>query len=144
MTPRPLAAIAVLAAVLAGCRGCRNGEPPPPTPTSAPPATAAATGEAEPQAADELEADCFVIVDAEPDFGAPPLTVNFSTETDCSSEPVAFSWDFGDGTSGGNEPKPSHTYAKAGDFVAVVTVTAPDGARGTDEIDITVDPDLGE
>jgi PKD repeat protein len=90
------------------------------------------------------EVDCFVIVDAEPDFGAPPLTVNFVTETDCTGEPVTYSWDFGDGTTGGNDSKPSHTYDKAGDYIAIVTATAPDGGSGTDEIDITVDTDLGD
>ncbi|MDX2166086.1 MAG: PKD domain-containing protein, partial [Deltaproteobacteria bacterium] len=90
------------------------------------------------------EVDCFVIVDAEPDFGAPPLTVNFTTETDCTGQPVTFSWDFGDGETGGNDPKPSHTYKKPGDYIATVTASAPDGGRGTDEIDITVDADLGD
>jgi PKD repeat protein len=109
-----------------------------PEATAAPPAPAAGGG------SETAEVDCFVIVDAEPDFGAPPLTVNFVTETDCTGEPVTYSWDFGDGTTGGNDSKPSHTYDKAGDYIAVVTATAPDGGSGTDEIDITVDTDLGD
>ena len=32
------------------------------------------------------EPDCFVIVDAEPDFGPPPLKVQFMTEIDCTAE----------------------------------------------------------
>jgi hypothetical protein len=140
-----------LACTIAGCGGCgQKTEAPPPPPaaaTAAPAAPAAAappTSAPAPVAEDESEVDCFVIVDAEPDFGAPPLTVNFITETDCTGEPVTFSWDFGDGTKGGNDPKPSHTYDKAGDYVAVVTTTAPDGGSGTDEIDITVDADLAD
>ncbi len=138
------AVAALLASVFAGCGGCQGdgADRPPPAP---PPS--ASVGAAEPAAPDPgaaAEIDCFVILDAEPDFGAPPLTVNFSTEVDCTSQPVSFSWDFGDGSSAGNDPKPTHTYAKAGDYIAVVTVSAPDGGHGSDEIDITVDTDLGD
>jgi cellulose 1,4-beta-cellobiosidase len=111
-------------------------------PTTSEAAAAGATAAVVPEQGGEV--DCFVIVDADPDFGAPPLTVNFTTETDCTGSPVSFSWDFGDGTKGGNDPKPSHTYQKAGDYIATVTVTAPDGGSGTDEIDLTVDEDLAE
>jgi PKD repeat protein len=146
--PSTLLLPAVLALSLAGCGGCQSGEKTPPPATPAPTVQATAANPAQPPAAgtpeDSTEVDCFVIVDAEPDFGAPPLTVNFTTETDCTAEPVTYSWDFGDGTKGGNDPKPSHTYAKAGDYVAVVTTSAPDGGRGTDEIDITVDADLAD
>ena len=97
-----------------------------------------------PVVASGADVDCFVIVDAEPDLGAPPLHVLFETEVDCTSRPVSYRWDFGDGASGGNEPNPTHVYQKEGDFLATVTVTAPDGAVGTDEIDITVDEMLGD
>jgi hypothetical protein len=135
---------------LAGCDGC-NGDKPVPPPAAAPaaltptaPAGAAAPAAPAATADPGAEADCFVIVDAETDFGPPPLTVQFTTETDCTGSPVTFSWDFGDGTKGGNEPNPTHVYEKAGDFIAMVTTTAPDGGTGEDEIDITVDPDLAE
>jgi len=90
------------------------------------------------------ESDCLVIVDCDTDFGSPPLTVRFETEIDCTSSPVTYSWDFGDGNTGGNLPKPTHTYETAGDFVAVVRVTAADGAESDDEIDIAVGPMLPE
>jgi hypothetical protein len=152
--PRALV-IAALAAAFGGCGGCNGNKAPTSTPaqpaaTEAAPAAAPATqqqGEAPKAAAPagaDSEVDCFVIVDAEPDFGAPPLKVNFITEIDCTGQPVTYSWDFGDGTKGGNDPKPAHTYEKAGDYVATVTVTAPDGGTGSDEIDITVDADLSE
>lgn len=126
-----------------GCNGDKAGQPPAPV---AAPATPAEGPRETPAGAGEpiAEVDCFVIVDAEPDFGAPPLTVHFTTETDCTGSPVTFSWDFGDGTKGGNDPKPSHTYATAGDYIATVTATAPDGGTGTDEIDITVDQELAD
>ena len=140
-----------LAAAFTGCGGCNENKAP--SAPAAPAATAAAAAPAQPAEAPKAEApaagsdsevDCFVIVDAEPDFGAPPLNVNFITEIDCTGQPVTYSWDFGDGSKGGNEAKPSHTYAKAGDYVATVTVTAPDGGTGSDEIDITVDSDLSD
>jgi PKD repeat protein len=150
---KSLRAILVLGMLsLAGCGGGCNGEkaappaaaPPAAAPVATAPSAAAAGATAAVVPEQGTEVDCFVIVDAEPDFGAPPLTVHFSTETDCTGSPVTFSWDFGDGTKGGNEPNPTHKYEKAGDFVAVVTTTAPDGGSGTDEIDITVDVDLAE
>lgn len=150
MTQRTLRSFLILfTCALAGCGGCqKDGTPPPaaapPAAATAPAAAAAPGGAATAASGDAKEVDCFVIVDAEPDFGAPPLTVNFVTETDCTGEPVTFAWDFGDGTKGGNDPKPSHTYDKAGDYLAVVTATAPDGGRGSDEIDITVDTDLAD
>jgi len=151
----PLAIVPLaLAGLLAGCGGCNGDKAPAPAapaaaptaPAAAAPAAPAPAGEAAPAAgaAGQAEVDCFVIVDAEPDFGAPPLTVNFITEIDCTGSPVTYSWDFGDGTTGGNDPKPSHVYDKPGDYIATVTVKAPDGGEGTDEIDITVDTDLAE
>jgi PKD repeat protein len=112
----------------------------------APPTIAAAAAGATAAVVPEpgTEIDCFVIVDAEPDFGAPPLTVHFTTETDCTGSPVTFSWDFGDGGKAGNDPAPTHVYAKVGDYIATVNATAPDGGSGSDEIDITVDEDLAE
>jgi PKD repeat protein len=143
---RPLLLLAAVS--LSGCGGCNGDKTPPPaaapaaTPTVGAAAAAGATAAVAPEQGNEV--DCFVIVDAEPDFGAPPLTVHFTTETDCTGSPVTFSWDFGDGSKGGNEAQPSHTYEKAGDYIATVTATAPDGGNGTDEIDITVDEDLTE
>lgn len=136
----------LLACSVAGCGGCQPGEragrqAAPPAAQPGQPQAAAPTPAA---ARDELEVDCFVIVDAEPDFGAPPLTVNFTTEIDCTGSPVTYSWDFGDGTTGGNEPNPTHVYEKPGDYIATVTAKAPDGGEGSDEIDITVDASLNE
>jgi len=155
MNRTTLAVLSLLgASALAGCGGCNQEKPATqaaPAAVAKPTAAAAAAGPttapagAAPATTPQgNEPDCFVIVDAEPDFGAPPLTVHFSTETDCTGSPVTFSWDFGDGSKGGNDGKPSHTYEKPGDYIAVVTTKAPDGGTGSDEIDITVDEDLAE
>ena len=150
MRPAFAVLLAFVALPFAGCGGCNgNKSVPPPTPSPAAATPTVAAAAAAPAAAttapgQAAEIDCFVIGDAEPDFGAPPLTVHFTTETDCTGSPVTFSWDFGDGTKGGNDPQPTHTYATAGDYIATVTAAAPDGGSGTDEIDITVDQDLAE
>jgi PKD repeat protein len=84
------------------------------------------------------------MLDGEPDYGAPPLTVRFETEANCTGGPVEFSWDFGDGSTGGNVPGPSHTYERQGEYVATVRVRAPDGGRSEDELEITVDATFEE
>ena len=126
-------ALCISAFSMAGCESCRPSEEPEKAERPSPAKAAA------PAAPAQEEADCFVIVDAEADFGAPPLTVEFVTEVECTATPVTYAWDFGDGTKGGNEPNPTHVYKKPGDYLAVVTASSPDGGRGSDEIDITVD-----
>lgn len=130
---------------LSGCGSCQPPVSPPPS-TARPDAGAAAvpptvpTGAAAvPADSGRREGDCFVYVDADPDFGDAPLTAHFTTEVDCGNKTVTYRWDFGDGTSGGNEPNPSHEFQKDGEYLVTVTVTAPDGATGSDEIDIYVD-----
>lgn len=157
--PRSIALVLftfTVALSLYGCGGCQGGEEKPsgeakpkaemqPPPEAKPAAPEAAAPEPPPAAdAAAVEPDCFVIVDAEPDFGGPPLKVVFETEIDCTAQPVTYSWDFGDGTTGGNEPHPTHIYTTPGDYIATVITKSPDGGEGEDEIDITVDTDLAE
>jgi hypothetical protein len=94
----------------------------------------------EPAAEEEPEeADCSVIADAEPDYGPPPLTVHFSVDYECTEGSATVRWDFGDHSGASTDDNPMHTYREGGEFTAVVTVTTPDGASATDEIDITVE-----
>jgi Rib/alpha/Esp surface antigen-like repeat protein len=90
------------------------------------------------------EGDCIVIGDASPDYGAPPLEVEFSAEAECSTGQAKYKWDFGDGSAASNDPNATHTYSRAGEYTAVVTVTGPDGSTSTDEIDITVEEEAAE
>ncbi len=147
----------VLVLLLAGCGGCQHGEegtkptgaapvgvakptaPQAPAAAPAAPPTKPAVAEAPAGKPQQPEVDCFVLVDAEPDFGPPPLKVEFSTEIECTGAPVTYSWDFGDGATGGNEPNPTHVYQKPGEYVATVRVKAPDGGEGEDEIDVSVE-----
>jgi len=89
------------------------------------------------------EGDCIVVIDANPDYGPPPLAVAFSAEAECSAGQPMFAWSFGDGAAKSTDVNPSHTYTKAGDYTATVTVTGPDGTTATDEIDITVEDEGG-
>jgi hypothetical protein len=117
-----------------------GGAPRAPKPTVA----EAAVSKEAPTPPKEMKSDCFVFVDAEPDYGDAPVTAHFTTELECGNKPVTYSWDFGDGTTGGNEANPSHTYTKEGDYIAVVTVKTAEGEEGTDEIDIFVDEPVAD
>ncbi len=58
---------------------------------------------------------------ANPSSGQAPLTVQF---TDTSTgNPTAWSWNFGDGSTGSTTENPSHTFNKAGNFTVTLTVT---------------------
>ena len=46
----------------------------------------------------EPDEDCFVMMDAFPDYGTPPLRVEFSADAECSSGNPQYTWTFGDGT----------------------------------------------
>jgi parallel beta-helix repeat protein len=76
---------------------------------------------------------------ANPESGDAPLTVQFSS--DGSYDPdgaiTAYAWDFGDGDTS-NEANPSHIYADAGTYDAVLTVTDDQGATGSTAVVIEV------
>ena len=153
--------VLMLTMLLSGCGGCEPGQPKAgggapaasaPTagvvaPTAArPPVAAPPTQGAAPQAAapgggagQADDDDCVVVADVNPDFGPPPLTVNFTAEAECKTGTPSYKWTFGDDSPPSTEPNPSHTYAKEGDFTATVTVTVPNGATSTDEVDIFVE-----
>lgn len=115
----------LLAASLAACGGGGGSNPPPPPqPANQPPVasfTAAATVEA----------------------GA-PLVVDAAASTDPDSDPMTFSWDFGDGTRGGGRKLP-HVYPAAGSYT--VTLTVSDGRGGsataTRTVTVSVGPAMG-
>jgi len=111
--------------------GC--GEPPA---TDAPAVETSAT---EPAVEAPYELD--VIVEADPDEGAPPLRVRFSADIgEDEGGPWTFRWEFGDG-SVSEEKDPEHVYAEAGDYTAVLTMTDQRGFSGQDEIDVFVEPE---
>jgi len=69
------------------------------------------------------------------------LTCSFdgNASRDSDGRIVTYSWAFGDGT-GASGPTASHTYASAGTFPAVLTVTDDRGASSSTPVSVTVAP----
>jgi len=74
-----------------------------------------------------------------PPSGGAPLSVSFNASGSYDSDGtiVGYQWTFGDGSSG-TGVQISHTYQGPGSFVAKLTVTDNQGARGTSSKTITV------
>jgi PKD repeat protein len=78
---------------------------------------------------------------ATPTQGIAPLPVNFTAAaTDADSDTLSYSWNFGDNTTPSTQQNPSHTYAAAGTFNAVVTVSDGKGGTATKTVPVTVAP----
>jgi PKD repeat protein len=69
----------------------------------------------------------MVSVTASPAVGVAPLAVNFAASAAGGSQPYAFSWDFGDGSTGSGATV-QHVYQLPGTYTAVATATDPNGA----------------
>ena len=99
------------------------------TPVAQAPAAAA------PAAADEL----YVDLEGDPDEGAPPLTVKWTSTVEDGTPPYTYKWDFGDGTPPASDANPTHVYQKEGEFTATLSVTDSKGISGSEEYDILVE-----
>ncbi|MGD8403219.1 MAG: PKD domain-containing protein [Anaerolineales bacterium] len=79
------------------------------------------------------------VASANPQSGEAPLAVQFNGDSsyDPDGTITAYAWDFGDGNTS-NAANPSHTYADAGTFNAVLTVTDDQGATGSATVTIDV------
>lgn len=78
---------------------------------------------------------------ADPAAGAPPLTVEFSSEEsfDPDGDALTFEWDFGDGGDReAEEANPSHTYEEPGQYTATLTATDSRGEVRTATVEIAV------
>ena len=81
-----------------------------------------------------------VTASANPIAGNAPLAVSFKAYPNAGHPPYTFSWEFGDGGSSSDQ-NPSHTYASAGNFSPVLTVTDSDATSATDsQLTIRVTP----
>jgi|SRR5579863_1444825 len=78
-------------------------------------------------------------MDADPLFGAPPVTVQFqgTPTADAYSTIISYAWDFGDGATGTGVTT-EHTYTGTGIFVATMTVTDALGATSIARTPIVV------
>jgi cytochrome c len=85
-----------------------------------------------------------VTASAEPTTGTVPLAVQFDAEgTDPENGALTYQWDFGVAGTGDDtstEEDPTYTYQQPGTYTARVTVTDPEGAEGTDTVQVQVNP----
>lgn len=79
------------------------------------------------------------VASATPDFGQPPLRVQFdaSGSSDRDGDALTYQWDFGDGTTG-TGVRPAHTYTAAGSYTARLTVSDGRGLTGSETVTIVV------
>jgi PKD repeat protein len=66
-----------------------------------------------------------------------PIAFDGSASFDRDGDPLAFAWDFGDGTTG-NGPRPSHAYSTAGTFTVKLVVTDGVGTSPAATTTVTV------
>jgi PKD repeat protein len=152
----------VLAFVAALAAGCTREETPPEQAKPAAPAPAApapaadqpvadiaATPLAKAPAAEDAEdpdypedmEELYVDLEAEPDEGAPPLTVKWTAIVEDGTPPYSYKWDFGDGSTPSAEESPTHEYKTEGDYTATLTVKDSKGMWGSEEYDVIVEPE---
>jgi PKD repeat protein len=81
---------------------------------------------------------------ATPTTGAAPLAVQFSSagSFDPDNDPLSFGWSFGDGQ-GSILASPSHSFAAAGVYHPVLSVTDGRGGVARDTLEVTVVPNVG-
>jgi len=83
--------------------------------------------------------ELYVDLEGDPDEGAPPLTVKWTSTVEDGTPPYTYKWDFGDGTPTSSEANPTHVYQKEGEFTATLSVTDSKGIAGSEEYDILVE-----
>jgi PKD repeat protein len=99
--------------------------------------TATATRKVSVHTADELPT-VTIVVGGEAVAGS-PLHFDGSSSSDPDGEITSFAWSFGDGGES-SEAAPSHTYAAAGSYEAMLTVTDSEGLKASATRTITVAP----
>jgi PKD repeat protein len=133
--------VALVALSAAACTQSPTEPAPKATAAAAAPAPAAATpmGQAPAAQAPAPAEELYVDLEGDPDEGAPPLTVKWTSTVEDGTPPYTYKWDFGDGTAASTEANPTHVYAKEGEFTATLTVNDSKGLSGSEEYDILVE-----
>lgn len=114
-------------------------EKPAPQATPAPAAAAATPVAQAPAAAAPVADELYVDLEGDPDEGAPPLSVKWTSTVEDGTPPYTYKWDFGDGSPVATEANPTHVYQKEGEFTATLTVSDSKGVSGSEEYDILVE-----
>jgi PKD repeat protein len=131
--------------------GCSHEQPaqkPAPQPATA---TATAAPAAAPQAEQPkakvtvpaylLNKPITFTASADPDEGAPPLTVKFTVDMLDTVVSPKYTWNFGDDSPESHEESPTHTYQKLGKYKVILRITDDaNGRTGTDDTDVDVIP----
>jgi PKD repeat protein len=65
-------------------------------------------------------------------------TCTYSAGVNGTNPPFVLAWNFGDGTTAGNNPSPTHTYAASGTYAILVTVTDALGGVSAGAFPLTV------
>ena len=110
-----------------------------PAAAAAKPAAPAAAPAAPAAAADAAAEELYVDLEGDPDEGAPPLTVKWTSTVEDGTPPYTYKWDFGDGTAPSTDANPTHVYQKEGEFTTTLSVTDSKGLAGSEEYDILVE-----
>src|SRR6185295_14320446 len=114
-------------------------EAPKPSATPAPAVAATPVAQAAPAAEAAPADELYVDLEGDPDEGAPPLTVKWTSTVEDGTPPYTYKWDFGDSTPASTEANPTHVYQKEGEFTATLTVKDSKGLSGSEEYDILVE-----
>jgi len=134
--------VALSALLAASCTQAPTEKPAPKaTAAAAAAAPAAATpmGQAPAAQAPAPAEELYVDLEGDPDEGAPPLTVKWTSTVEDGTPPYTYKWDFGDGSAASTEANPTHVYQKEGEFTATLTVNDSKGLSGSEEYDILVE-----
>ena len=130
-----------LTALLAAA--CTQSSEKPAAKATATAVAAAATPVAQaPAAGAQAEApaeELYVDLEGDPDEGAPPLSVKWTSTVEDGTPPYTYKWDFGDGTAASSDANPTHVYQKEGEFTATLSVTDSKGLSGSEEYDVLVE-----
>jgi PKD repeat protein len=129
---------ALVAFIASGCTRSEEKPAAPSTPAVSPAAAAVAPSPAADAAADEGDEILMVWAEAEPDEGAPPLSVQLKADISGGVGERKVKWEFGDGSPASSEVNPTHTYEKAGTYRASVEVSDGSGDSDSDYVDIEV------
>ena len=77
-------------------------------------------------------------IQASPQTGVGPITVNFEPKTENLEGPLKFLWHFGDGTESSQRIPPSHLY-ESGKYAVILRVT--DKAENVFTASVTINAD---
>ena len=139
MLPSFFVAVFAAAVLLAGCTRDDGKPAAQATATSAAKVATPAAPRAQTSPGAEPVDELYVDLEADPDEGAPPLTVKFTSSVEDATPPITYKWDFGDGSAESTDENPTHVYQKEGEYTATLTVKDSKGISGSEEVDVLVE-----